>query len=468
MNSNYGKPNPPKQTSASLNNFNFDLDLGIGSNRSKSLKDQKTPNPPSNSYSTPSYSSAQPKKWTHQPVQTPAGLPGAPPSMVGDIFGKSWGSTQPTAPSIGIVNKNPNLFGDLVTSALGQGSSNNSNVPLKNATPTPKNSSFSMSNMSNSLPKPVNTPQSGSSLGSSSGSGFNLNANRSPNLGGPSIRSGVGVGVAASGSGIGISSSNKDPFSSLAGFGSKPSSSLNSAAKPSKIDSQDDGFGDFQNATKPSTNAFPSSGGSVGIDVDFTGSSAFSNPTPVQASGGDPMDMFFTSTTPSSGGGGGGAAASSEIDDWGTEFGGGNHDVGGTTTELDGLPPPPAGISGSSAKGKGMDNYKQGQFADAIKWLSWALILLEKAGDGASTVEVLSCRASCYKEVGEYKKAVADCTKVIGNDEKNVSVLVQRALLYESMEKYKLGAEDLRTVLKFDPTNRVARSTVHRLAKMAE
>ncbi|GAB4843647.1 hypothetical protein Ancab_013612 [Ancistrocladus abbreviatus] len=83
-------------------------------------------------------------------------------------------------------------------------------------------------------------------------------------------------------------------------------------------------------------------------------------------------------------------------------------------------------------------------------------------------MEVLSCRASCYKEVGEYKKAVADCTKVLDHDGKNVSVLVQRALLYESMEKYKLGAEDLRTAMKLDPGNRVARSTIHRLTKMAE
>ncbi|MCI92824.1 hypothetical protein A2U01_0114121, partial [Trifolium medium] len=69
-----------------------------------------------------------------------------------------------------------------------------------------------------------------------------------------------------------------------------------------------------------------------GIDFDFTGSSA-SNKTPVQASsgGGDPMDMFFTPSTASSGGGvaAPAAVASSEIDDWGTEFGGGNHDVGG-------------------------------------------------------------------------------------------------------------------------------------------
>ncbi|CAK9138943.1 unnamed protein product [Ilex paraguariensis] len=83
-------------------------------------------------------------------------------------------------------------------------------------------------------------------------------------------------------------------------------------------------------------------------------------------------------------------------------------------------------------------------------------------------MEVLSCRASCYKEVGEYKKAVADCTKILENYGTITSVLVQRALLYESMEKYKLGAEDLRTVMKLDPGNRVARSTIHHLTKMAE
>ncbi|GMP97173.1 hypothetical protein CsSME_00045536 [Camellia sinensis var. sinensis] len=72
---------------------------------------------------------------------------------------------------------------------------------------------------------------------------------------------------------------------------------------------------------------------------------------------------------------------------------------------------PPTGVSASAAKNKGMDNYKQGKYADAIKWLSWAVILLEKTCDGAASMEVLSSRASCYKEVGEYKKAVVDCTK---------------------------------------------------------
>ncbi|KAG4929361.1 hypothetical protein JHK82_046424 [Glycine max] len=439
-------------------NFNFDFDLGIGSNRPKSLNDQKNPKP------TSSYSSAQPA-WTHRPAPTQTtALPGGPPSMVGDIFGKSWGTPQPSSASknIGIVNKNPNLFGDLVSSALGLGSK--TNVPLKNAPAPNKTTTFSMGNMADSLPKTGSTPQSSASWASSSG-GFNVNANKTtPNLGGPSLRN--------MGSGIGTNSNtNKDPFSSLSGIGSKQSSTLNSAAKGPKVDLGDDGFGDFQNASKPSSAAFPSTA-SPGIDINFTRSTAAAASNQGSGGGGDPMDMFFT-TISSSASGEGAAAASDGFggqDNWGldSEFGGGGQDVGGTTTELEGLPPPPAGVSGSTAKGKGMDSYKQGQFADAIKWLSWAVVLLEKAGDSATTGEVLSSRASCYKEVGEYKKAVADCTKVLENDETNVSVLVQRALLYESMEKYRLGAEDLRTVLKIDPGNRIARGTVHRLAKMAD
>lgn len=61
-----------------------------------------------------------------------------------------------------------------------------------------------------------------------------------------------------------------------------------------------------------------------------------------------------------------------------------------------------------------------------------------------------------------------DAVQVLEQDDANVAVLVQRALLYESMEKYKLGAEDLRTVLKIDPGNRIARSTIHRLTKMVD
>ncbi|KAE8711920.1 ethylene-responsive transcription factor RAP2-3-like [Hibiscus syriacus] len=460
---NYGKG-----SSGSLKSFDFDL--GLGSGRPKSLNDQK--NITTSSYS--SYSSTtsaqskpgwQPNKpsWTQQPAPNQATQPGlsGPSSMVGDIFGKSWGSSGGKISGIGIVNKNPNLFGDLVSSALGQGKS---------------------------------TGNWGTSSGYNNNSGIgssNVNNNsKSQNLGGAPMKS-----MAGGAGGIGVKSGigSKDPFGSLVDFSTKPSGSLNMVSnKGNKTQVAEEAFGDFQNALKPSTTAFPSSGFSSSNN-DFMGSNVASglnmddfgmpaknvgsqSQPSVQSSGSDPLDMFFSSSSASTrvasqASGGGGEQQFSGVDDWGldSEFGGvGEGNDGSSTTELDGLPPPPAGVTASSAKSKGINNQKQGQYADAIKWLAWAVVLLEKNNDKAATMEVLSCRASCYKEVGEYKKAVADCSKVLEHDETNVQVLVQRALLYESMEKYKLGAEDLRTVLKIDPGNRIARSTVHRLAKMAD
>ncbi|XP_004296868.1 PREDICTED: mucin-19 [Fragaria vesca subsp. vesca] len=478
-------------------NSNFDFDLGLGSNRPRSLNDQKNK---TSSFSTPSQPPSKPAwqpnktSWTHQPAPTQTTPLNGPTSMVGDIFGKSWASTAPSVSTtpIAVVNKNPNLFGDLVSSAMG-GKVSTTNVPLKNATPASNKTSFSMGNVADSLPKStagassgqsgINWGGSGSSGGYSSGinstskinSGVNASSStKSPSLGGPSLRNMSGGGVG--GGGIG---SKKDPFGSLVDLASKPAVGIKTTASKgsNKSSIADDGFGDFQNAPKPSTaSAFPAGGNSFMGSDPFSGFGDFGTPAkqnPVQSTSSDPLDMFFPT---SSGSGAGSAAASSGvgveqssgIDDWGTEFGGGVDDMGGSTTELEGLPPPPAGVSASAAKSKGMDNYKQGQYPDAIKWLSWAVVLLEKAADRSALSDVLSSRASCYKEVGEYKKAVADCTKVLEKDDENVSVLVQRALLYESMEKYRLGAEDLRTVLRIDPGNRVARGTIHRLTQLAD
>ncbi|CAI9118950.1 OLC1v1020584C1 [Oldenlandia corymbosa var. corymbosa] len=493
MNSNYGK----KSSS-------FDFDLGLNKSGPKSLNDQK--NKTSSSASSSSYSSynysAQPKpswsqqpnkpSWTHQPAaptQSGSASLSGPTSMVGDIFGKSWSSTGPAASGaagIGIGKKDPNLFGDLLSSALGQNKSG-SNVPLKNAAPVSNKGTFSMGGMADSLPKTRNSANSSSNWGSGGYNAGNVkNLNGNVNKGGPSLG---GQPMNAPGGGLGSGmSANKDPFGSLVdNLKSKPSNSINSSGKGSTTNNSsndngfggvDDAFGSFQNApSKPSGATFPSStfplgtdnfvgGGTGGMGFDgfgFSNSQPQSQPSAQPSAGVNDFGSLFEPTTNPSGG-----AASEPFsggDDWGFEIGGG--DTGGTTTELEGLPPPPAGVTSATAKNKGVDNYKQGQYADAIKWLSWAVVLLEKAGDDVGTIEVLTCRASSYKEVGEYKKAVADCTKALGIDEKNVNILVQRALLYESMEKYKLGAEDLRTVMKLDPSNRVARSTIHRLTQMA-
>ncbi|KAI4378940.1 hypothetical protein MLD38_016357 [Melastoma candidum] len=409
--------------------------------------------------------------------------------MVGDIFGKSWSSA---SAGIGIAPKDPNLFGDLLGSAMGPGrrskgigggvgiSGGSVNVPLKNAGGMANKSPYFMENLSDSLPKNgISGGSSGvsgirgssngiggyssNSYGSTGGIGVrgvnSGNASNNVNLGGTAMKNMASRGGSGIGGGMSV---NKDPFGDLSGFGLKDKPvNLNSTGKGSVQSS--DGFGDFQNATKPSPLNVSSS---FDAKFDDFGAAAkdFSsqNQTPAHEPGAGDFDSLFPSSDVS------GGQQQVEMDDWGfdSELGGGK-DGSGSTTELEGLPPPPAGNSASAAKGKGMDNYKHGQYADAIKWLSWAVVLLEKSGE-TSVAEVLSCRASGYKEVGEYKKAVADCSKVLEQDDKNVTVLVQRALLYESMEKYRLGAEDLRTVLRIDPGNRVAKSTVHRLAKMAD
>lgn len=265
-----------------------------------------------------------------------------------------------------------------------------------------------------------------------------------------------------------------DPFAAslnvsddLFGAGSVPN--LSNAGAP---------FGDFSFAATAAASftdshtSFPSSmkkdtaPGRVADPFEMLNKSFSSQKQAPQEKSKDPLESLLSSSSAAASGGFG-SQPFKECDDWGleTDFAGGDS---GTTTELEGLPPPPAGVTVSIAKDKGTENYKQGQYADAIKWFSWAMVLLEKCvNDSNSSVEVLTCRASCYKEVGEYKKAIDDCSKVLESDKSNVPVLVQRALLYESNEKYKLGVNDLRNVLKIDPGNRLAKSTLSRLVKMA-
>jgi hypothetical protein len=306
--------------------------------------------------------------------------------MVGDIFGKTWSSSTPSSTSsIGIPQNNPNLFEDLFASALGSGSGRGSNAPLKSMGSAQK-ISFSMNSVSDSLPK---STDSGSNFAS-----FSQPRGSSPNpMGSTSqpMRSATGSFGSASTMG-----QKKDPFESLAGFRSSQKPAMKSTPAPANP-AKPDLFG----STNPtSTDAFtvPPQAHTFSSSTTTTKSSSVLN---------NDMDIFFTSkATPTP------PPPTNEINDWdiGSEFAAA--DAGGMTTEIEGLPPPPAGLTGAAAKAKGMDNYKQGQYPDAIKWLSWALIILEKQGEQEAIAEVLTSRASSYKEVGEYKKAIADCSKV--------------------------------------------------------
>ncbi|KAG8063429.1 hypothetical protein GUJ93_ZPchr0003g17800 [Zizania palustris] len=467
-------------TTTSFDSYQFDF--GVNSSRSSAsrpLRDQRSggaANTAARSATTTTAWTHQPAKtsWTHQPSLAAAAPGSGPTSMVGDISGRSWSSAAPSS-GLGIPQaNNPGLFSDLLGSALGSSSRAQSIAPLRSAAPqtskpanpSTNSSPFSMGSMASTLPKTTGAPMA-------SGGGYGVGVR-------PMKPTGMASAAVAQPMG-----QKKDPFGTIDPFAAKPHS-MNAAKKSSSVN-PDQSFGAFQGANLGGDAGFS---GFQSADAGFSSfqsssatkpSSFTTPPAPAPApapsaatvnSGVDHLDTLFASTTaaptaPSNGRGGGDMFG--EMDSWvdvEAEFASG--DSSGTTTELEGLPPPPSGLTASAAKTKGMDNYKGGQYADAIKWLSWAVVLMEKTGKDTDIVEVLSLRASSYKEVGEYRKAIADCSKVLEKEKENVSVLVQRALLYESSEKYRLGAEDLRLVLKIDPGNRLARSMIHRLNKMAD
>ncbi|KAI3964259.1 hypothetical protein MKW92_037005 [Papaver armeniacum] len=254
--------------SSNFNNYDFDFGFGSGSsssnNKSQPLNGQQKQNS-SSSYTYNLNSNAQPKpnpvynpnkpSWTHQPLPSQT-VQSNPSSMVGDIFGKSWGSSTTSTTSIGIPEKNPNLFGDLLGSALGQ-SSQKSNVPLKNAAPAQNNNSksnvYSMGNLSGSLP-------TGAKIGPQGG--INNGGVKTVTLGGMATKNGGGNG------------NNKDPFGSLLNFGGKKETPINKAAPKNVSSSNEDySFGDFQNAEKPtSVPSTQSKGSSDGVSGVKTGS----------------------------------------------------------------------------------------------------------------------------------------------------------------------------------------------------
>jgi hypothetical protein len=246
-------------------------------------------------------------------------------------------------------------------------------------------SSFSLNNLSDSLPKSTDSGSNFASFGQPRGGNPNpMGSTSQP------IKSATGSFGSAPTMG-----QKKDPFESLAGFASSQKPAMKTSPAPANPAKPDMGSSNPTNF-----NAFPAppQAQTFSSSTTTTKSSPMSN---------NDMDMFFTSkATPTP------PLPTNEMNDWdiGSEFAAA--DGGGMTTELEGLPPPPAGLMGPAAKSKGMDNYKQGQYPDAIKWLSWALIILEKQGDQDEIAEVLTSRASSYKEVGEYKKAIADCSKV--------------------------------------------------------
>lgn len=294
-----------------------------------------------------------------------------------DLSGKSWGQSTTTASklaSAGIPGYKPSskedVFGELLGGALGGKSS----APLKQQQAAASAGAYGMGNLQSAMPEVSKAPVHETKP------------------------------------------AKPAPFSYTAMFKSPTPPAQKPAPKPQTRGG--DPFADISFA-KPAN-------GQSSDPFDF-GVKKQSNPPPAPAAasrvpssdpfassaGGDQFDSIFgagISSAPA-------AKTAQAHEGWGDAFGAAaeSHSFENETftTELDGVGSAPAGVTGNAAFQKGSSFYKDGQFPNAIKWFSWAVELMEKEqGSKDTIIEVLTKRISCFKEIGEMKKAIADCSMV--------------------------------------------------------
>ena len=76
---------------------------------------------------------------------------------------------------------------------------------------------------------------------------------------------------------------------------------------------------------------------------------------------------------------------------------------------------------------------------------------------------VLVGRGEAYGELKRYANTLADYTKTLESDPKNVDALVMRGLVYIHLKRYADAVADYTKVLEIDPKNEDARSARDRL-----
>lgn len=70
-----------------------------------------------------------------------------------------------------------------------------------------------------------------------------------------------------------------------------------------------------------------------------------------------------------------------------------------------------------------------------------------------TNAELMMDRATLNYRLGDYDRAVMDCTNALELNTQNVEALFLRAHIYSLQQAFKLGRQDYETLLKADPTN---------------
>lgn len=110
---------------------------------------------------------------------------------------------------------------------------------------------------------------------------------------------------------------------------------------------------------------------------------------------------------------------------------------------------------------KGNEAFRAADYEEALRHYN-ASIEIE------SNLNAYNNRAMTFIKLQRYEKALNDCNTVLTMDYKNVKALLRRALSLEHLEKAYEALADYEAVLKLEPTNKTAISSVNKLRKPCE
>eukprot|EP00471_Norrisiella_sphaerica_P004145 CAMPEP_0184491986 /NCGR_PEP_ID=MMETSP0113_2-20130426/21945_1 /TAXON_ID=91329 /ORGANISM="Norrisiella sphaerica, Strain BC52" /LENGTH=487 /DNA_ID=CAMNT_0026876577 /DNA_START=330 /DNA_END=1793 /DNA_ORIENTATION=- len=117
------------------------------------------------------------------------------------------------------------------------------------------------------------------------------------------------------------------------------------------------------------------------------------------------------------------------------------------------------------AKAAGTDEFKNGNYAEAIA--RWSEALEVDTDNRTFNTAVLSNRASAHMKLKQYDKAVKDLDKVLEVQTDNKKALLRRATCHTSLGNHDGAVRDLDMVSKMDPRNREIRQRLHK-ARVAQ
>lgn len=122
----------------------------------------------------------------------------------------------------------------------------------------------------------------------------------------------------------------------------------------------------------------------------------------------------------------------------------------------------------AEAKRLGNNQFKEGNYTEAINWYSRAIELASSGGPNEELATYYSNRAACYSQTHSHKEVVADCTEAIKINPNMSKAFLRRAIAHEGLEKWQKAADDYKRVMELEPGASNASAGYSRCQKFAK